>query len=277
MTAEKNNNLISNIVAAAGVTVFIVVLQALLISVLAALFLHGSGALRMDELRSQIVLIAGEGVMAAILWIWFRQRQNQESASHEPSVDGNRHYRSIKLLLPVIGVLAVMPLVTGLFDDGFASGGLVQVVVVFTLLALAISFSEELAFRGVVWRFAAGDGARQGQAILITSVLFGLVHLPLLVEKMTMVHLVNAVGVTLGVAIPFAVVRAMTGSLAGPIVAHALIDYAAFTRLGAPELPSTMPPSQAALVITASLVLCSAYGVLWFIRGRVQKDPVGTS
>lgn len=85
-------------------------------------------------------------------------------------------------------------------------------------LVVAVAVSEELLLRGAIFTAAVRDGG-EATALVLTSVLFGVIHVPL--YGWVAVPLDIAVGLGLGG------LRLLTRSTVAPAVAHALADVAA--------------------------------------------------
>ena len=122
--------------------------------------------------------------------------------------------------------------------------------------AIAIGIAEELVFRGLMVH-----GLQRAQmpvlTVTVSAVLFGALHL--------FDNVVNAVAVTLALAVPFALVRLRGGSLGALIVVHSVIDIAALLSLGNLDLPDSTPPNEAVTQIVMASIICAAY-VLWYRR-----------
>lgn len=125
-------------------------------------------------------------------------------------------------MLPAVGagvggavVLCVPAAIRHAVVDGVvpASGGYLRWAVFVVIVAVA----EEAVLRGTLYR-AVEQRRGRAAAIAVTSVAFGLVHAP--VYGWGVVPLDIAVGVWLGT------LRAVTGSVAAPALAHSLADLA---------------------------------------------------
>ncbi len=109
-----------------------------------------------------------------------------------------------------VSVLArwpVAPLVLG------HAAAFVPWIAVTTLVATA----EELVLRGTLWRWAAAAGG-DGAALLITSVLFALIHVP--------VYGWHVVPLDFGVGLWFGGLRLWFGGPTAPAAAHVVADLA---------------------------------------------------
>lgn len=126
--------------------------------------------------------------------------------------------RASALVLGAVGgaVLVAGPLV---FDGrvapaaGLAAVGTAAWVAVVSVVALA----EESFFRGALWAAVERDAGRPA-ALLMTTVAFALIHVPLYGWR--------AVPLDLGVGLGLGALRIRSGGVAAPAVAHLLADVA---------------------------------------------------
>lgn len=111
--------------------------------------------------------------------------------------------------------LCVVPLVVHLTTDGGALPA--RDFPLWALVVTAVAVTEEMLLRGVLWT-ALDRWAGEWVALGVTTVAFGLLHVPLYGWSVLVLDLV--VGLLLGG------VRMVSGGWGGPAVAHTLADLA---------------------------------------------------
>lgn len=160
---------------------------------------------------------------------------------------------NLLLVLPVL-LPAVVNFYPGVRFPGFgAAAG-------FLLLALAVGFVEETAFRGLMLRALEPLGV--WRAVIITTILFSVTHLMNVMAGEAGLQAALQLLYTAAVGFAFAALVLRTGTIWPLIVAHALIDFVAF--MGDPAL--VVPPAAEIgidITVTAAFV---AYGL--FVLGR---------
>lgn len=160
------------------------------------------------------------------------------------------HVRDARLLvLPIL--FAALPLATGVRIESWPT------FVFLTAMELVVGFSEELVFRGFILRALLPGGATR--AVLVSSALFGLVHLGnIIYGASVVVTLLQVVGVfAFGVGMAAIVLRG--GAFWPVILIHALSNAALrFSYITPQRLPT---PLISAIVMTLMLI----YGavLLW--------------
>jgi len=124
--------------------------------------------------------------------------------------------KSLHLLLPVI-LLSVIPLVNGIKQKS-ASG-----IILLIGTSLLIGIIEEFYFRGVIFFALKPEGKKS--AILISSMLFGIVHLLNLTGGADIIDTLFQMVFAFGIGLIMAVVRYETDLLLPQILVHALWDF----------------------------------------------------
>lgn len=99
-----------------------------------------------------------------------------------------------------------------------------------SLVSLFVGISEEALFRGILWRAAEPRGLLITS--LVTSLLFGAVHLSGLLAGYPWQIIASQAVFATGVGMMFAAVRIVSGSLAVPILLHTIFDAAAIIAAG---------------------------------------------
>lgn len=127
--------------------------------------------------------------------------------------------KSIYLILLVI-ILAFTPIIYGLKEHSL------NMIVMLLITSLLIGFSEECVNRGLILTALKPKGKRQ--AILISSLIFGLFHLSIIFRGIDIVSILFLVLFAFGFGLVMAVVRYETDSLLVLILIHALWDFMSF-------------------------------------------------
>jgi len=98
------------------------------------------------------------------------------------------------------------------------------------LVSIFVAIGEEGVFRGLLWRTLEDRGMLTTS--LLTSVLFGTVHLVGLFSPIPWEIVLSQAVFAAGVGMMFAAVRLVSGSLLAPIFMHALFDAGAIVAAG---------------------------------------------
>jgi membrane protease YdiL (CAAX protease family) len=172
------------------------------------------------------------------------------------------------LWLPVLIVAGIAALAAAL---GLPSGATAAWVFVNTL---AVGFSEELMFRGLLLGALLARGMAPLPAVLASSALFGAVHaLNGAVTGAWLESCVQAVAATMS-GVLFAAIRVRTGSLWPAIVLHALWDCAVFLAAAGREAPDTAEhPGAAMLMLPVLFVLPNLLWGLHLMRQVGRATP----
>ncbi len=174
----------------------------------------------------------------------------------------------MRLLAPV-GLLVVAPsLLFALFagDPLLADHVTVGSGAALLALAIAIGVNEELWFRGLVVD-RLQQARRPWLTVFAASVLFGLPHL-----SSGSASIVNAIGVTLAVAVPFTVVRMTCSSLWSMVAWHAIIDAWAFLHTSTVVATGSYELDEALVALVLPAALAVGYA-RWFVRRRAALTP----
>lgn len=151
--------------------------------------------------------------------------------------------------------------------DLLKPAGPLDALVSLTAIAFAPAFCEELVFRGTVFpALARGFGATV--AVLGSAILFGIIHVDAAAGSVTLYRVPFAVAVGLCLAL----LRARTGSLAPPILAHATLN--AITFFAAPlasSVPGTLPDPQP--VLGGALFVAGGALSAWLFRKLPLTRP----
>ena len=143
-----------------------------------------------------------------------------EMSSHEGGLEVQSRTRDVggRLLVGVAGagVLCVVPLVVHLRTPAGALDP--SDFGVWALVVTAVAVAEEAFLRGALWTAVARGRGGETAALLVSTVAFGLLHVPFYGPDALPLDL--AVGLLLGG------LRQLTGGWAAPAVAHTIADLA---------------------------------------------------
>ena len=167
---------------------------------------------------------------------------------------------SLKILLPVF-LLSFTTYLYGVRDKDFH--GILPAV----LITLLIGVIEELEFRGVIYSFLEDRGL---YAILISSVLFGLVHMLNLIYQPDVLGIVIQCFFATGFGLVMAVTRYRSGLLLPQILMHALWDLNQRLTLNNSKNPLVD------VIYYCSHVLVILWGVFLVIRIGREETNQGT-
>jgi membrane protease YdiL (CAAX protease family) len=145
-------------------------------------------------------------------------------------------------------------------------------LVYFLILAAMVGFVEEVFFRGLILRAIAPRGAVK--AVVISSVVFGLVHSMNVLGGSNGFYTLLQIGYALAIGLSFAAITLRTHVLWPLVIIHALIDFASFIasgRVGTATL-SSLDVVIAALV-TVSFIAYAIYLMRPSRKAIVQVVP----
>lgn len=198
-----------------------------------------------------IIMIEMVGTASALLWVmgWWR-----EAGFNRPAAWRSMHLHWIGLVLPLCAIFILGIRMT----EPSRLLGLIPVV-------LLIGIQEEMIFRGLAMRALLPGGALR--AVIITSILFGLMHLGNLFGGADLAYtLVQVLASTLG-AVGLGAIRVRTNTIWGLVLLHAINDYTMFITRD--EINVTQAQSTFYLVgkVAYTLVML-AYG-LYLLRDQL--------
>ncbi len=153
-------------------------------------------------------------------------------------------------------------------DYGTAGPG---VVAAWLFAGLFIGFAEEVLTRGFVVNLMRKAGYREISVALISSLLFAAMHSGNLLTGQALFPTLVQIVYTFAFGLCMYLALRVTGNLIWPILLHATTDPSIFLFLGHPTdgaLAKFANMGNPAVIITGLILLI-------FIRGRVQRDPMG--
>lgn len=203
------------------------------------------------------MLVVTLGVIARLGWLG------------KVGLNGPSKWRDLRVLWLPIVITAFFVLGSLNLSQNLSGEFLVSVFI----SVFIIGFSEELAFRGVVLQTLIPGGTRR--AVIVSSAIFGLIHLDNLVQA-------GAPGTPVGVAVQvlfsalfgvaFGSYRVRTNTIWPVIVFHALPDISALFVQNSTGETSTLNPSTVVIELDLGVVVAS-YG-LYLLRERHRDVPV---
>lgn len=180
------------------------------------------------------------------------------------------HVRHLALLLPALAIAVDnFPWIEALTGSATLTGG--NLIGWIVLSVLCIGIMEELAFRGILLPLLLSrfGKTKRGmfQSVVLSSVIFGLVHLLNLIEGAGVVPTLLQVGYSMLTGAMLAVLLLGTGNIVGCIAVHAVFNFggAAVEYLAEGQV-WTVP----AIVTT---VVLSIFVAAWMIVSFCRMDP----
>jgi membrane protease YdiL (CAAX protease family) len=142
------------------------------------------------------------------------------------------------------------------------------------LVSIFVAIGEEGVFRGLFWRALEDRGVLTTS--LLTSVLFGAVHLPGVFSPISIPWQIIASQAVFaaGGGMMFAAVRLVSGSLLAPIFLHALFDAGAIVAAGGAQEMFSDTMSVGRLVVPGIALFVWGLTCVLVIRRRRQTRPI---
>lgn len=189
--------------------------------------------------------------------------------------DGLRHYgfarvRSWWLLLPGAPFLLLTALLALNPEAPFGLG--TAAALGWILVSISVAIGEEGVFRGLIWRALEDRGALTTS--LLTSVLFGAVHLVGLFSPIPWEIIASQAVFAAGVGMMFAAVRLVSGSLLAPISLHALFDSGAVVSAGGVQEMFSDTMSVGRLLVPGTVFF--VWGLICVLVIRRRRRPPRT-
>jgi hypothetical protein len=152
-----------------------------------------------------------------------------------------------------------------------------RILVLVAINTLVVGLSEEVMFRGLLYP-ALRRRMRIWSAIVLTSALFGVVHvLNVVMTGALAASALQAVAASMS-GLVFLALRLRTGSLWPGIVYHAAWDFSTFVMViaGTGAGGGGAPPSgPAVLLVPLAIVVPNALYALWLLRDVARARPPG--
>jgi len=168
-------------------------------------------------------------------------------------------------------VLAVVPIVLRFFGIDYASYG-AAVIVTSLLVGLLIGFVEEFLYRGIVVTILRNGGHREWSVAVLSSLFFALSHTVNLISGQEVVVVALTVVMTFGFGLMMYLVLRATGNIVWPMLIHAFTDPTTFLATGGVD--STNGAAHSPVLDLAApfnyIFVIAALIALIFIRGRAD-------
>jgi membrane protease YdiL (CAAX protease family) len=138
-----------------------------------------------------------------------------------------------------------------------------------------VGFAEETLFRGIILRALREGGRREGVAVLVSSLWFGLFHLTNLITGSEVTAVAQQVAIASVAGIALYLWRRGTGLLVGGMVVHGLWDTSLFL-VGVHKVADSLLPALGSLVGEITyLAALIALIVIWRRRDVAAVDHAG--
>ena len=164
--------------------------------------------------------------------------------------------------------LAIIPLLSIIFQLNLFHFSNLPQLGLFTLLATMTGFAEEAIFRGIAVRAFQPKGILP--AAIFSSLIFGVLHFANLLvgadPVATTVQVVFAILYGIAFSAPFL----YTGLIWPLVILHALQDLIAFWTTG--SLTNTATPAIGEILTTIVLIIPFAFYGLWLLRRRIKME-----
>jgi uncharacterized protein len=183
--------------------------------------------------------------------------------------DWRRMRMGFWLWLPAVLMLGAIALqFAGVSWGGFTGTHLMWIVVAGVL----VGFAEETLFRGIILRALREGGRREGVAVLVSSLWFGLFHLTNLITGADATAVIQQVAIASVAGIALYLWRRGTGLLVGGMVVHGLWDTSLFL-LGVHKVADSLMPQLGTLVGEITWVATlAALIIIWRRRDVAAVD-----
>lgn len=141
-------------------------------------------------------------------------------------------------------------------------------IMVLAAAMLMVGFNEELLFRGILAYGARGTGpASEARAMLVSSLGFGLFHLPNVLVGQALGPTLSQVCYAFFMGIALFVSMRISRTILLPVAMHALWDYSTFTCKS--HLPEP-PLAQTTVVLLLATVVLTVVAIVWSPRAKLR-------
>ncbi|MFI9745228.1 CPBP family intramembrane glutamic endopeptidase [Streptomyces sp. NPDC052494] len=175
-------------------------------------------------------------------------------------------------IAPVLVLLAVVGHVGGTGWDAWDPGRIVLIL----LLGVFVGLAEELATRGLTVRMLRGAGRPERFVMVVSSLLFALMHLTNLLSGMELGTVLVTVVYTFAFGTCMYLSMRVTGTIWTAIVLHALTDPTTFLATGGLDKAVTAQSGGWALLASAATILMVvfAFVAVFLVRDDRPKTPL---
>ncbi|MFF2370131.1 type II CAAX prenyl endopeptidase Rce1 family protein [Agromyces sp. NPDC058110] len=175
--------------------------------------------------------------------------------------------------------LVVIPIVIRLFATNWSAYS-VAVVLTTLLLGLCIGFAEELITRGVGVNLLRKGGYSERVVMLLSSLLFGLLHSVNVLSGQPVLNVVVTVVYAFGFGAMMYLSMRVTGSLVYAMLLHAATDPTTILATGGIDAHGATSGSDGLLSVAALFnyaYILLALLAIFFVKGRVRPKLAATS
>ncbi|MGC5168019.1 CPBP family intramembrane glutamic endopeptidase [Luteimicrobium sp. DT211] len=172
-------------------------------------------------------------------------------------------------LAPVLVLVAVVAHVAAT-DWGAWSGGQIASL---ALLGVCVGLTEELATRGIVVTMLRDAGHGERMVMVVSSLLFALMHTVNLLSGMEASTVVATVVYTFGFGACMYLAMRVTGTFWAAVVLHALTDPTTFLASGGVDTSTTSQGGAAVVVALLATLLIVALGIVAIFAVRGKAAP----
>jgi uncharacterized protein len=234
----------------------------LLLLVLITFFLAGAVTLQLKLSQPTMTLMA-DGVLALVaLFLLSRLHWWREAGFRLPATP-----RSLWLF-----AVPCLPIILNMAYFGVGYPGIARLSL-FLALALLVGFVEESYFRGMILRALLGRGP--WQAVIISSLCFGILHLLNLAGGANLAATLLQVVYAVAIGLMYAALALRTRTILPLIATHGLTDFVGFLALNSTVNTTGLSPL-AFLVMAGEIVVYTAYSILLMRQVTLQKQVTAT-
>lgn len=134
-------------------------------------------------------------------------------------------YKKVLYFIPII-LMEIIVLVPGYITEGFYLHNNLKLLGIIFIFTLAVGFSEEYFFRGIILKILKEDGVKY--SIIASSILFGLLHASNLLGGANLLYTILQIIYALLFGLVAASIVTLHKSLTPVIIWHFLHDFLAF-------------------------------------------------
>lgn len=232
----------------------------LLLLFLITFFLAGAITLQL-KLSTLTMTLMADGVLALIaLFLLSRLHWWREAGFRLPAKPHSLWLFSVPCL----------PIILNMAYFGVSYPG-IERLLLFLAIALLVGFVEESYFRGMILRALLRRGP--WQAVIISSLCFGILHLLNLAGGATLAATLLQVVYAAAIGLMYAALALRTQTILPLIVTHGLTDFVGFLALNSTVNTTGLSPL-AFLVMAGEIIVYTAYSII--LMRQVKPQTRGT-
>ncbi len=188
----------------------------ILFPILAGVFTHVKG---IEDIETAYLIQAICFILAAIIGGLIYRKYRSKTASKYP-------FDKVLYFIPII-IMELIVLIPGYINEGFYLHNNLELFGIIFIFTLAVGFSEEFFFRGVILKILKEDGVMY--SIIVSSIVFGLLHASNLLGGANVLYTILQIVYALLFGLVAASIVTLHQSLTPVIVWHFLHDFLAFS------------------------------------------------